>query len=265
MKNILVNFLILLVVLYAFVCIALYFVQEKLLFHPSKLPENYTFNFNQKFEEVNLKTSDGVNLHCLHFRVKDSKGVVLFLHGNGGDLSDWGHGAALYTENGYDVFYLDYRGYGKSSGNISSEQQLVEDTQLAYDHLKSQYSESAIVLSGTSIGTGIASKVAAENDPKKLILVSPYFSLTSLVKEKVRLIPSVVLRYKLATNKNLMTVKCPIYILHGSEDQLIPLSHAKKLKEKFPQIDLTVLEGRGHNDVGISKDYLNKLSAILDF
>ena len=93
---------------------------------------------------------------------------MFFLHGNGGAIHDWGQGAELYTANDYDVFYLDYRGYGKSDGKIMSENQLIADAQIAYNYLKERYLEKGIIVSGTSMGTGIAVQIAAQNKPQKL-------------------------------------------------------------------------------------------------
>jgi alpha-beta hydrolase superfamily lysophospholipase len=137
----------------------------------------------------------------------------------------------MYVDNGYDIIYLDYRGYGKSSGTIKSEEQLIQDAQIAYDYLKANYAENEIILSGTSIGTGIAAKIAALNNPQSLILVSPYYSFKSLIKQKVPIIPVFIIKYRFETNKELAQVKCPIVIFHGDQDNIIPFLHSKNLKK----------------------------------
>ncbi len=252
----------LLVLLYIIVCIILYFVQVNLLFNPTKLSKGYQYPFDENFEEVNLTTADNTSLHSVLFKSVESKGVVLFLHGNGGTIDQWGTGANLYIENGYDVLYLDYRSYGKSEGRILSESQLMEDAQLVYDFLKNKYSEERIILSGTSMGSGMATQLAAKNKPKQLILISPYSSLEDLILEKVPIIPRFIIKFKLNTKQHIEKVGCPITIFHGNSDELIPHAHALKLKEVKPDIDLHIVDRCGHNNVPISRVYQKEMGRI---
>ncbi len=246
------------------VCILLFFFQEKLLFYPEVLPQDYKYDMEGDFEEVDVIVADGIHLNCLHLRSAESKGVILFFHGNGGSIRGWAQGAELYLQHGYDVFYVDYRGYGKSGGHICSEQQLIEDGQLVYNHLKRNWDEKKIILSGTSIGSGVAAQIAASNHPGQLILNSPYFSLSSLIREKVFFLPGFLIKYKLDTARHLSNVKCPVTIFHGTEDDLIPLDHASRLKIENLDVDLIILNGYGHNDIFQSKKYAQALRSILE-
>src|SRR5918993_5029201 len=110
----------------------LYFNQEELIFFPTKLPANYTFSFSSNFEERYISTTNG-KLHGLLFKTGTDKpkGLIFYLHGNAGALDSWGEIADTYTNLNYDVFMLDYRGYGKSEGRISSEKQFHDDVQTA--------------------------------------------------------------------------------------------------------------------------------------
>jgi pimeloyl-ACP methyl ester carboxylesterase len=241
----------------------LYAFQEKLLFFPTKLSADYTFTFRHPFEEKNYQINGDVKLNTVLFKADSTKGIVLFLHGNGGAIHGWGDGAGVYLAIGYDVLYLDYRGYGKSTGRITSEAQLISDAQLVYDDLKKKYSESKLIISGTSIGTGIAVQLAAKNNPQQLVLVSPYASLKQLIGEKVPVVPRFIVRYKLASKEYLKDISCPISVLHGDEDLVIPHKHALQLKALDDRIDLTIIEGFGHNDLTISPNYKNKITTIL--
>lgn len=111
----------LLLVGYSLGCAWLYFRQETLLFYPQKLPATYRFTFPGRYAEYPVTAPDGTALSGLLFRADSAKGLVFFLHGNGGSLADWGHLAPVYLARGYDVFFLDYRGYGKSAGHLSSQ------------------------------------------------------------------------------------------------------------------------------------------------
>jgi pimeloyl-ACP methyl ester carboxylesterase len=231
---------------YLLICTILYFVQEKLLFQNSTLPKSHVFNFNIPLEEINIKTADNIILNSLLFKADSSKGVVLFLHGNGGTIDMWGRGANLYTQNNYDILYLDYRGYGKSGGTISSEKQFVNDAQVAYDYLKGRYPEENIIVSGTSMGTGLATQIAAKNNPKQLILNAPYSSMKTVIQEKVKIVPGFIVKYPLNTKKHIKEVNCPITIFHGTKDVVIPHHHSLKLKESNAKAVLHTLDGYGH-------------------
>src|SRR6478609_4807598 len=136
MKTFLIAALIILLSLYLLICGILYVFQERFIFFPQKLNKDYPFQFDQKFEERSVRTADGILLSGLLFKVPNSRGLIFYLHGNAGSLSSWGEVAATYTDLNYDVFLLDYRGYGKSEGVINSQEQFYEDIQAAYDDLK---------------------------------------------------------------------------------------------------------------------------------
>jgi len=262
--KILIKIFLFIAIVYVLILVVLYFLQEKLLFFPTKLDAEYEYKFEGNFEEKNIEVEKGVFLNTLLFKAEQSKGVVLFLHGNGGALNGWGMGSDVYIKNNYDVFYVDYRSYGKSNGKISSENQLVNDAQIMYDYLKTKYDESKIIISGTSMGTGIASRLAVENNPKKLLLNAPYYTLKSLAQEKVPIVPGFILKYKFETAKHLKEVDCPIFIFHGNEDQLIPVKHAGKLKRDIPKLELYILKDYGHNDVDWSPVYDEEMRKILN-
>ena len=264
MLKTLTNFVAILAGIYLILCLVLYFTQERLIFYPEKLEKDYTFRFGQEFEELTFKTGDGVQLHGLLFPAEKSKGLVFYLHGNAGSLRSWGDVAQVYTDLDYDVLLLDYRGFGKSEGAIHSETQLFADNQLVYDEMKKRYSEDEIIVLGYSIGSGMASRLASENDPSQLILQAPYYSLVDLVGQKMPVVPSMVLKYKLRTNEYLQQCEMPITIFHGELDQLIPHSSAVRLKEESgDKINLVSLPGQGHNGITENSNYRQILKMIL--
>ena len=146
MKNKILNFLKIIAGLYIFLCVALYFFQEKLIFFPQQLEKNYQFNFGQNFDELNFKSSDGKLINGLLFKADSTKGLIFYLHGNAGSLSSWGNVAKTYTELNYDVFILDYRSFGKSEGTINGQKQLFEDNEIIYKELKKNYNEKDIIM-----------------------------------------------------------------------------------------------------------------------
>src|SRR5450432_4768676 len=194
MKVMVLNLLKIIAIAYILLFILLYFIQEKLIFYPQKLPADYTFHFDTNFEELHFKTQDNTSLHGILFKAGSSKGLIFYLHGNAGSLQSWGQIAKIYTDMHYDLFMLDYRGYGKSEGTISNEKQLYEDVQLVYDSIKQRYDEKKIIILGYSIGTGAATELAAANHPRLLILQAPYFNLTDMMRHHFPFIPTFILK-----------------------------------------------------------------------
>ena len=250
--------------LFGFVLILTSCRQEKMLFYPDKLPDNYRFTFESKFQEYNFKVDDNTHLNGLLFQSNSSKGLIFYLHGNAGCIDSWGNCADVYTTNNYDFFILDYRGYGKSQGKISSEKQLYKDIQIVYDSLKTHYNEKDIIIIGYSIGTGLAAHLASTNNPKMLILQAPYFNLPDLAHKYIKIIPSFLIRYKFKTNEYITKVKCPITIFHGNQDEIIYTESSYKLKELFKQGDrLIILEGQKHNGINDNEQFKEELKTIL--
>lgn len=219
-------------ILYVMISAGLYFMQEKLLFLPSVLEDDYQYEFNHDFEELNFTTDDGAILNAVHFRVKSPKGVVLYFHGNAGDLSRWGNITEFFVEKKYDVLVMDYRTYGKSKGKLS-EAVFYSDAELFYEYLKQHYSETKISIYGRSLGTGVATFIASKHKPKQLILETPYYSIADVAKRRFPFLPvDILLKYKFPTYKFIQNVNCPITIFHGTNDAVIPYNSAKKLVKK---------------------------------
>lgn len=264
MKKILINTLKIVLAFYILLCGLLYFFQEKIIFFPQKLEKTYQFQFNEKNEEQNIKTTDGTVLNGLLFKADSTKGLIFYLHGNAGSLRSWGGVAKTYTDLNYDIFILDYRGYGKSEGKIHGQEQLFEDIQNVYSELKKQYTEDKIFVLGYSIGTGLASKIASTNNPKLLILQAPYYSLTDMMKHTYPIIPTFILKYKFETNKYLKDCQMPVVIFHGNQDRVIYYGSSLKLKNEFKESDtLITLNGQGHNGMTDNQMYKSEIKRIL--
>lgn len=249
--------------LYGLICLFVYWIQEQLIFHPEKLASTFVFNFEADFEEVYIEVEKGIQLHALHFKVPSSKGVVFYVHGNAGSLNDWGSLSDLYVAEGYDLFMFDYRGFGKSDGKISSEQQFFGDVQQLYNYIKTLYQESNIIVQGFSIGTATATKIALDNNPQQLILKAPYFTLGYLVKSRHFYLPMTLLKYSFRTVDYLKKLTIPVTIFHGTIDELIPIENAYKLKEAVPAITFVVVANCLHNDLPYTTIYKEKMHELL--
>lgn len=245
---------------YIILCAGLYIGQDKIFFKPQKLSENHQFRSG---EEVEIEVGDGVQLNCVWVKERNSKGVILYLHGNRGSNRRCLHQAQTMEGNQYDIFMPDYRGYGKSDGVISSEKQLFEDVQKVYDFLKKEYSEDQIVISGYSLGSGMASWLAANNNPKQLFLIAPYVSFVDLKNRYTAFLPNFLVKYPLNNKKHLESVRCPVTLFHGTDDELIPFDSSEILKAVNPQnIQLVPLEGVSHRRAifnGLFRSTVSKL------
>jgi len=259
-----INTIKIIAILYLAVCVLLYFFQEKLIFFPEKLQRGFKFTFNQPFKEMHFTCSDSVVLHGILFKAATPKGLIFYLHGNAGSLNSWGILAEAYTSLDYDVFMVDYRGYGKSQGCINNQQQLFADLQLVYDEVKKKYEEDKIIILGYSLGSGFATKIASENKPKLLILQAPYFSITDMMRHNYPVIPTFILKYTIPTNEYFKNCAMPVIIFHGDKDEVIYYNSSIKLKKIFKNNDtLITLHGQGHNGITDNVDYRANIKKIL--
>jgi alpha-beta hydrolase superfamily lysophospholipase len=253
-----------LLLIYICLCLVIYLFQEKLVFFPQKLDQNYRFKFNGKYEEVFIDTKENTRLHGILFKAENSKGLIFYLHGNAGSLASWGEVAGLYTSLNFDIYILDYHGFGKSEGKIKSLKQLTSDIQHVYDEITKNYDEENVIILGYSIGTGLASKLSADNNPKLLILQAPYYSLKELVRNKIRIIPAFLLKYKLTNIDHLKNCKMPVYIFHGDKDEVIHYKSSLKLKKELKnKVMLITLKNMGHNGITDNNDYISALGELL--
>lgn len=238
--------------------------QQEMVFRASKLPDNHQFNFSQQFEEVIIPSYDGKKLHGILFKSKPSKGLIFYLHGNAGTVDNWGNNASIYTDFGYDIFFLDYRGFGKSEDKIKNEDQIFRDVLIAYDQIVSGYDKDKIVIIGYSIGTGLATYLASERNPQKLILQAPFYNFLEFTTEKAPYFPDFLKKFSFETNKFITKVKAPIYIFHGSQDALIPHSNSERLKKIIKSTDqMFLLENEDHVGINDNPEYQQKLKEIL--
>jgi pimeloyl-ACP methyl ester carboxylesterase len=262
-----VSTVLLILALYIGISIALYYLQDYVLFKPEKLPKDFQFDYeNQDTKEYNLETRDGAVINGLRFFPKgESKGVVLYLKGNSKSIKGWGKFAVDFTRHGYNVLMVDYRGFGKSTGK-RSQKAIKRDLQLVYNKLMEMTTEDRIILYGRSLGSGFATKLASMNNPKMLVLDAPYYSLTKVTARYAPFMPlSLLLKYPLPTYKWLKYVQCPIHIIHGTHDKLIPYKSSVKLSQMNPQLTKlhTVIQG-GHKNLNNFESYHSMLDDILN-
>ena len=261
-------YIVLLVLLvYSVISVLLYYLQEYFLFKPEKLPKEFQFYYeNQIVEEYDIETRDGAVINGLHFKTENPRGVVLYLKGNSKSMKGWGKFAVDFTRHSYDVIMVDYRGFGKSTGR-RSQKAIKHDLQHIYNQIRERVDEKYIILYGRSMGSGFATKLASMNNPRMLILDAPYYSLTKVARRFLPFMPlSVILRYPMPTYKWLKYVNCPVHIIHGTNDKLIPFSSSVKLSKINPKLTrLHSVIGGGHKNLNTFESYHAMLTEIINY
>jgi alpha-beta hydrolase superfamily lysophospholipase len=246
----------------AFACY-IYVSQEAMIFVPTPLELDHQFAFDAPFEELTIPV-DGAEINALHFRQSNPRGLIFFLHGNGGNLESWASDIDYYQRVNYDLFIFDYRGYGKSTGSIQSETQLHGDVRAAWNTVAALYREKPIVIYGRSLGTALAAKLAVDVKPALLILVSPFTSMVAMGRQEYPFLPEWLLRYPLRTDKLIGDIRTPTVLVHGDEDRLIPIAHTYELMGLAnTHAKLLLIEGAGHNDIHRFTSYLDGLTKEL--
>jgi uncharacterized protein len=244
--------------------LAVYLLQDLFIFKPEKLQADFQFKYDAPFHELNFDVEKGVRINGLHFFRDQPKGLILYFHGNTRSIKGWAKYAKDFYRYDYDVILVDYRGFGKSTGK-RSEGEMFNDMQFVYSTLAKQYSENHLIVYGRSLGSGFAAKVASDNQPRYLILDAPYYNFRKVIERFLPILPvRFVLRYQLRTDKWIQKVKCPVYIIHGTKDWLIPVRHSEQLQKINPRkITLIRIYGGGHNNLSHFDEYHNFIRDIL--
>jgi uncharacterized protein len=250
--------------MYVVISILVYFLQDLILFRPEKLSSEFQFNYeNLNFDEYKMDIKPGVVLSGVHFKSEKPIGMVFYLKGNSRSIKGWGKFAIDFLRYNYDVIMVDYRGFGKSTG-IRTQEEIINDLQLVYNKIKENVAEKHIVLYGRSLGSGFATKLASTNNPRMLILDAPYYSMSKTTGRYMPFMPmSWIIKFPIPTYKWIKYVKCPIHIIHGTNDKLIPLNSSIKLSKINAKITrLHAVIGGGHNNMHNYESYHEILSQI---
>jgi pimeloyl-ACP methyl ester carboxylesterase len=242
---------------------ALWWGQQRLLFEPTPLAASAAIAGPDVTED--WIAVPGARLHAIHFRqplvdaVRHTKGLIFFLHGNVGNVATWFIQPGFWRDSGFDLYLLDYRGFGKSTGRIQSEKQLHADVLAAWQRIAPEYAGRKTVIIGRSLGTGLAVQLAAKVQPDLLVLVSPYTSMTAVMNYHYPWVPNAILRFPLASERFMGLVQGPTLIFHGLADTVIPWQQAQALSRGARHAQLVLLPNVGHGDVHEDRTYLDTL------
>lgn len=249
----LTNILLLVALGYGFLLIFLYFYQNRLLFLPnlpSRAVENFPSAVGLSYEPVDLLTTDNIHLDAWFIPAPEKRGVILFCHGNAGNISHRLDSLLLFHNMGFAVLIFDYRGYGRSKGH-PSEAGTYLDVEAAWHYLTAEreFEPSRIILFGRSLGAAVAVHQAAVSTPGALILESSFTSVPDMASELYPFLPARWLtRLHYNVQQQLQNVSCPVLVVHSRDDEIIPFNHGLRLYKTARQPkEFLELRG-GHND-----------------
>lgn len=262
------NWIKVVIVIYSLTGIALFYLQDKFLFHPKLLQQNHVFTIKHSFKEYNIPLNKTDTINLLRFIPIDDtvcKGAVIYFHGNANNIESYVPAIDIFIEHGYEVWMPDYPGFGKSRG-VLNENTLYE---MAFQikRLCNQYiNDSNVIIYGRSLGTGIAANLASSCQTKRLVLETPYYSIPDLYFSYVPIFPMTAMsKFKFPTGEFLKDVMSPVMIFHGTNDDVIPLSCAEKLKPLLKPTDkFIVIKDAGHNDINKNEAYKKAMNSILN-
>ncbi len=237
------------ILFFAFIHLATRYWQDIFIFRPKTLPKNFHFRANFPLEEITLTASEGGKLNGLLLKNETPKGLILYFHGNAGSLERWEKIMEELLPLGWDILIFDYRGYGKSTGH-RNESLMFQDAERMYNWAKKSYLPSNIIIYGRSIGSAMATYLASKMQPPKLILETPFLSMSALFHSYYPFIPQIFsFKYAFRSDLYIQKVNCPILIFHGTEDRVVPYSQGIKLYDLVSnQAKLITFVGGSHHN-----------------
>lgn len=245
---------------YAALCGLVAWKQTSLMFFPTLGVQATPGDVGLDYTELTIPSSDGAVLHGWRIPAPPGRfrGWLLHCHGNGGNISGRLDIARRFHKLGLGVVLFDYRGFGKSQGQLYREEQLLADGQACYNQLAELHQP--IFLYGESLGGGVASYLAQHNPCAGLILQSTFTRLSDRASEAYPFLPVRWLsRFQLPTIDRLASLQCPVLVMHGPADEVIGFHHGQQLYAQARQPKSWVELGGGHNDPD-----LDQLSAGLE-
>lgn len=265
-RKLIFRWLKLLILLYCIIGIAFYYLQNKILFHPVAIPADSVYAFKAPYKELNIPINDKSKINIIQFTSNDThtKGVVLYFHGNRRNIGRYEQYAPFFTRHGYEVWMIDYPGFGKSTGEFTEANLYAWGLEF-YKLARARFAPDSIIIYGKSLGTGIASQVASIRNCKRLILETPYYDLPSVVRPWLPVYPlNRMMPIKIPTWQYVEKIIAPISIFHGSDDGVIRYSNCDKLRKFLkPSDEFVTVEGGSHNDLFKFPIVVSKIDSLL--
>jgi uncharacterized protein len=270
MRRMLGELLIPVAIAYGAVLVLVFVFQSHLVFYPGMgrevtlSPQSYGL----RYETVELRTADGETLQAWWVPAENARGVVLFFHGNAGNISHRLDYLLMFNRLRYTTLIVDYRGYGKSTGS-PSEEGTYRDAEAAWEYLRHARlaQPQDVVIAGESLGGAVGTWLAAKVKPRAVLLFSTFTSVNDLGAQVYWFLPVRLLsRIGYDTLENLKRIEAPVFIAHSPDDDVVPYSHGRKLFEAAPEPKAFLELRGGHNDgfIFTRQEWVAQLGAFLD-
>jgi hypothetical protein len=230
--------------------VLMYLRQPHMIFFPISEHYQTPADWGLEYEDVTLTTADGVQLHGWYIPKRESEQVLLFFHGNAGNISHRRDSIQLFHQLGLNVLIIDYRGFGKSEGR-PSEQGLYKDAAAAWRYLTEVkgFDPDDVVIFGRSLGGAVAAELAARVEARGLILESTMSSARDFARAVFKILSRlVVLRYEFNTAQLITDVHYPVLVLHSPEDEIMPFHLGRKVYDLANQPKHFVRMRGDHNN-----------------
>ncbi|HIE06039.1 MAG TPA: alpha/beta hydrolase [bacterium (Candidatus Stahlbacteria)] len=256
MIRILLIILLLIGLIYIGLLLLFFFTQDRFVYFPN-LPgreiRQTPRDIGLDYEDIEITTQDRVKIHGWFIPAADEREVLLFCHGNAGNISHRLESIRIFHDLGLSVLIFDYRGYGQSGGRISEQGSYLDGKAVWRFLIKDKGTSPArIILFGRSVGTGVACWLAVQEKPAALILESPFTSIPDLGQELYPYFPVRILcRIRYENLKSISKVSCPILIIHSQDDEIVPIRHGERLFEAANE-PKQFLKIRGSHDDGFA-------------
>ncbi len=267
----LLSLLLLVAVCYGAIALYLFIMQPRLLYYPD-MPgrelEATPADIGLAYEDVDLHTRDGVQLHAWFIPVERPRATVLFCHGNAGNISHRLDSIRLLHSLGLQVLIFDYRGYGRSEGK-PSEEGSYRDVDAAWHYLLDVRGlpGDGIILFGRSLGAAVAADLASRTRPAGVILESAFTSVPDMAAGIYPWLPVRLLsRYRYDNLGKIALITVPLLLVHSRQDEIIPFAQGQRLFERAHEPKQFLEINGGHNDAFLTsrKAYTHGLKSFLD-
>lgn len=228
----------------------LYAFQPSFIYFPARTLAATPADAGLAWEDVRLRTADGVALHGWYVPAEPVRGTLLFLHGNAGNISHRLSSLAQFHRLGLATLIVDYRGYGRSEGS-PDEAGTYADAHAAWRYLTAErgIDPGRIVVFGRSLGGAVAAELAARTTPAGLIVESAFTSVRAMSRHYYPWLPTALLvRIRYPTLAYLRAIRCPVLVAHSRADEIVPPAFGRELYAAAPGPKWFLELDGGHND-----------------
>lgn len=238
--------------------------QDFFIFRFSVLPETVQLRFDFPHLDIWLAGEGGGRLNGVYFQQQEARGLVLFFHGNRGNVSRWGQIATQFRHLDYDVLVPDYRGYGRSTGT-RSESLFYADAGAWYRWAAERYPPEKIIVYGRSLGSAAATYIASRYSCAQLILETPFSSMRDLFYTYFPFLPPIFFfKYRFDNQQAMRHVVCPMHLFAGRRDFVVPFRCTRRLLPLLKAGDtITLIQEGGHNNLNSFAQYHHQLQGLL--